>query len=95
MEKPQMNVNDAFEVVWKWRAEHRLKDDGWRKEGRQLIKELGLNPEQAFLVGSIDELFYDMALEVGFTKEVSGHKNFLNREVRKELVRRIWGEFAK
>ena len=93
MGQTQINVNDAFEAVWKWRAEHRLKDDGWKKEAKQLIDELKLNKEEAFLIGGIDELLYDMALEVGFTKGVGGRKNFLNREVRKEMVKRIWSEF--
>jgi len=93
MGQTQINVNDAFEAVWKWRAEHRLKDAGWKKEAKQLIDELKLNKEEAFLVGGIDELLYDMALEAGFTKKVSGHENFLNREGRKEMVKRIWSEF--
>ena len=93
MKYAEIDINSVFEQFCKWRATRRLKDHRLKKDSKKIINELNLDKEQAYLVGCIDGLLYDMALH-GFTQEGKGKKNFLDVKVRHQLIKEIWRECA-
>jgi len=89
-------LDKVFEAILTHKARQMIegaRKGAFGKHLRELLVQLGITqPDDAFVIGAIDAMIFDMANATDFARETRAHANWIKHEKRSEFIEKLWKE---
>ena len=88
------DINESIEKIFLYKGNLIKNSKRYRQYVKGVLNDQGINDTrdtvEAFVMGAVDGMIYDIACSLDFTKQKGGVNDWSSHRKRKEILNKIW-----